>query len=217
MTMPEDRPLSTGDVGRLLHVTPVAVLRWIRAGKLPAYRVPGGHFRIARAEFRKFLASNQIPVALDEPPGRRILVVDDEDGARETFKAALTARRYRVVLARDAREALRIVRRERFDLVFLDVLLATLDGIPVLKTVKRRNPEAVIVLVAENPRHARTLAALKYGPAMLLHKPTKVSDMRAVLKMVFNERMAGRPELGRWGGSARVPSPDASERRSRRR
>ena len=62
--MSDERPLSTGDVARLLHVTPVAVLRWIRAGKLTAYRVPGGHYRIARSEFRKFLTDNQIPISI---------------------------------------------------------------------------------------------------------------------------------------------------------
>jgi excisionase family DNA binding protein len=217
MSMDDDRPLSTGDDARLLHVTPVCVLRWVRAGKLPAYRVPGGHFRIARAQFRKFLADNQIPVALDGPPGRRILVVDDEEGARDAFEAALTARGYTVVLARDGREALRIIRRERFDLIFLDALLPTVGGTPLLESIKRRDPEAVIVLLAAQPQHARTLAALKYGPAMLLPKPAKVSDMYAVLKMVFNERMAGRPELGRWGEAARAKSPAALQTRGTRR
>jgi excisionase family DNA binding protein len=215
--MPEDRPLSTGDVARLLHVTPVCVLRWVRAGKLPAYRVPGGHFRFARAEFRKFLADNQIPVALDEPPGRRILVVDDEEGARDAFEAALTARGYTVVLVRDGREALRIIRRERFDLIFLDALLPTVGGTPVLESIKRRDPEAVIVLLAEQPQHARTLAALKYGPAVLLPKPTKAADVWAVLKIVFNERMDERPESRRWGEAARAKSPAALQTRGTRR
>jgi len=59
----DERPLSTGDIARLLHVTAVAVLRWIRAGKVKAYRVPGGRYRIARDEFRKFLATidQQVP------------------------------------------------------------------------------------------------------------------------------------------------------------
>ncbi len=215
--MPDDRPLSTGDVARLLHVTPVCVVRWIRAGKLPAYRVPGGHFRIARAVFRNFLAENQIPVALDGPSGRRILVVDEEQGVRDAFDAALTTRGYTVVLARDGREALRIIRRERFDLIFLNVLLPAINGAPVLESIKRRDPEAVIVLLAEEPQRARTLAALKYGPAMLLPKPTKVSDMCAVLKMVFNERPDGRPEVGRWGEAARAQSPAAVQTRGARR
>jgi len=73
--MSNEEPFSTGDVARLLHVSLVTVLLWIRAGKLKAYRVPGGHYRIAQAEFRKFLTDNQIPVSLDPPAPRRVLAV----------------------------------------------------------------------------------------------------------------------------------------------
>lgn len=43
-----DSLLSTGDVARLCGVTPDAVLKWIKKGKLPASRTPGGHYRISR-------------------------------------------------------------------------------------------------------------------------------------------------------------------------
>jgi len=215
--VPEDRPLSTGDVARLLHVTPVCVLRWIRAGKLPAYRVPGGHFRVARAEFRKFLDSNHIPLKFDSSPPKRMLVVDDEDSVGDAFGAALKAKGYEVVLARSAREALRIIRQDRFDLMFLDVLLPTVGGAAILKAIKRRDPEAVVVLVTGYPDHEETLAALEYGPAMILLKPIKVCDLYTVLKIVFNERMGEQPGLRRWGEAAREKSPAALQTRGARR
>ncbi len=42
--------LTTGEVARLCGVTPDAVLKWIKKGKLPATRTPGGHYRVARAD-----------------------------------------------------------------------------------------------------------------------------------------------------------------------
>ncbi len=185
--MAHEKPLSTGEIARLLHVTPVAVLHWIRAGKLPAYRVPGGRHRIDRAEFRKFLAENQFPVTLDTPTPRRILVVDDEAPVREAFEAALRAKGYEVFLARDGREALRLIKREAFDLIFLDILLPAVGGASVIKALKRRDPEAVVVLITGYPYHDETLAALEYGPAMLLRKPIKLTDIDAVFEIVFKE------------------------------
>lgn len=185
--MSDEKPLSTGEVARLLHVTPVTVLLWIRAGKLPAYRVPGGHYRIARSEFRKFLADNKIPVTPDPPRPRHVLVVDDEAPVREAFGAALQVKGYDVTLAEEGREALRFIRRETFDLIFLDILLPEVGGASVLKAIKRRDPEAVVVLITGYPYHDETLAALEYGPAMLLPKPIKVADIDAVLKIVFKE------------------------------
>ncbi len=183
--MSDEKPLSTGEVARLLHVTPVGVLLWIRAGKLKAYRVPGGRYRIPRAEFRKFLADNQIPLRLEAPPPRRVLVVDDEPTVREAFAAALRAKGHEVILAKDGREALRILKQEFFDLIFLDILLPNVGGASVLRTIKRLDPEAVVVVITGYPQHEETLTALECGPAMLLPKPIKITDIDAVLKIVF--------------------------------
>lgn len=183
----DKKPLSTGQVARLLHVSPVGVLRWIRAGKLKAYRVPGGHYRIARAEFRKFLADNQIPVTLEAPRSRRVLIVDDEATVREALRAALESEGYEVALARDGREALQSLRQARFDLIFLDILLPRIGGASVLKSIKRRDPDPVVVIITGYPQHDETLAALEFGPAMLLPKPITLADIKAVLKVVFKE------------------------------
>jgi len=186
--VPDEKPLSTGDIARLVHVTRVTVFGWIRVGRLKAYRLPGGHYRIVRTEFRKFLADHQIPVTLDPSSPKRVLVVDDEATVRQAFEAALTAKGYGVVLATDGREALRILRREHFDLIFLDVLLPEVSGASVIKAIKRRDPEAVVVLITGYPYHDDTLAALEHGPTMLLPKPIKLVDIEAVLKMVFKEQ-----------------------------
>lgn len=185
--MADERPLSTGEVARLLHVTRVAVLFWIRAGKLKASRVPGGRYRIARDDFRKFLADNQLPVTFETPLPKRVLVVDDEATVRQAFQAALQAKGYEVVLASDGREALRSIRRETFDLIFLDILLPEVGGASILKAIKRRDPEAVVALITGYPYHDETLAALENGPAMILPKPIKLADIEAVLKIVFKK------------------------------
>ncbi len=203
--MAHEKPLSTGEVARLLHVTPVAVLGWIRAGKLKAYRVPGGRHRIDRAEFRKFLAENQFPVTLDAATPRRVLVVDDEASVREAFEAALRAKGYEVFLAKDGREALRMIKREAFELIFLDILLPALGGASLLKAIKRRDPEAVVILITGYPYHDETLAALDYGPAMLLPKPIKIADIDAVLKIVFKGERTS-PDIDGRAGSSRTLS-----------
>jgi len=183
----DEKPLSTGEVARLLHVSPVAVLFWIRAGKLKAGRVPGGRYRIAREDFRKFVADNQLPATFEPSPPRRVLVVDDEAAVRDAFQAALQAKGYEVVLASDGKEALRTLRLERFDLIFLDILLPKIGGSSVLKAIKRRDPEALVVIITGYPYHEETLDALDYGPAMLLPKPIKLTDIEAVLKIVFKK------------------------------
>ena len=66
MEMENQRPLTTGDVARHCYVTNVAVLKWIRSGKLKAYRTPGGHCRIKREDFRAFLDNHGMPPFIED-------------------------------------------------------------------------------------------------------------------------------------------------------
>jgi len=56
------KPVTTGKVARYCGVTRNGVIRWIRQGKLKAFRTPGGHYRIRKADFRAFLERFGIPV-----------------------------------------------------------------------------------------------------------------------------------------------------------
>ncbi|MBI4735941.1 MAG: response regulator, partial [candidate division NC10 bacterium] len=116
---------------------------------------------------------------------RRVLVVDDEAPVRDAFEAALRAKGYEVVVASDGRQALRQIRQDGFDLIFLDILLPGVGGASVLKALKRKDPEALVVLITGYPYHDETLAALEHGPAMLLRKPIKLADIHAALEIVF--------------------------------
>ena len=60
--MNNGRPLTTGDVARYCHVTPQAVLKWIKAGKLQAYSTPGGQHRVEQRTFVEFLHEYEMPV-----------------------------------------------------------------------------------------------------------------------------------------------------------
>ena len=53
--------LTTGEVAVLCAVTPDAVLKWIKSGKIPATRTPGGHFRIHQSEIPSDLIKKQTP------------------------------------------------------------------------------------------------------------------------------------------------------------
>jgi len=66
-----DRQLSTGKVAKALSVTPDTVLKWIKSGRLPAIRTAGGHYRVAREEVDRLVASDS---GLHEPPNKRKFV-----------------------------------------------------------------------------------------------------------------------------------------------
>lgn len=187
--MAKEKPLTTGEVARFLHVTSMAVLKWIRAGKLNAYRVPGGHYRIEREEFLRFLQENRIPLPqglLPQGPPR-ILVVDDDLSVRDSLQLILARDGYEVESAADGEEALEAVRKKRYDLIFLDVLLPRVSGPQVFKAIRGMDPKAMVVLITAYSDHPQALEALELGPAMLLRKPFKIQEIRDVVKIVFKE------------------------------
>ena len=53
--------ITTGIAARYCGVSHVTVLRWIHAGHLLAFRLPSGHYRVARADFNEFLTRHNIP------------------------------------------------------------------------------------------------------------------------------------------------------------
>ncbi len=54
--------LKVGSIAEYCMVTPITVRRWIRTGKLPAIRLPSGHYRISTVDFRDFLKRYNMPI-----------------------------------------------------------------------------------------------------------------------------------------------------------
>ncbi len=59
--------LSVGFIAKRCGVSNTTVLRWISTGQLPAFRLPGGHYRIERNDFSDFLEKNSMPARNAHP------------------------------------------------------------------------------------------------------------------------------------------------------
>ena len=78
---------------------------------------------------------------------KKILVVDDEVGIRETLKALLKTD-YAVVLASNGEEGVRHFQESSPDLVLLDLSMPKMDGMAALKKLRAISPEEIAVSVA---------------------------------------------------------------------
>src|SRR5215472_17164450 len=76
-------------------------------------------------------------MAVAKPQGARILLVDDFDDAREMYAEFLAATGHSVISASDGEQALEAAARHPFDLIILDIALPRLDGISVIRTLRR--------------------------------------------------------------------------------
>ncbi len=149
-------------------------------------------------------------------PTKTILVVDDNPVTLKVMSLALKPEFYEVFTAFDGPEAFAIVRREKLDLILLDIFFPsdgfesgnTWDAFLIIHWIKRMNPQArripIIVISGADPGEFkdRCLAA---GAVGYLQKPIMRSELLDAIKKVFRPRVNDVP-LGLVGisNSARL-------------
>src|SRR5581483_8121038 len=121
-----------------------------------------------------------------------ILITDDEPNIRMMLRIALESDGYDIDEATDGRQALDAVRRNRPDLVLLDLNMPVLDGMAVLEELKLATSEPmprVIILTAYGSIPA-AVKATRLGAVDFLEKPISPTELRDTVRSVLCE-----PEL----------------------
>jgi two-component system response regulator AtoC len=106
-----------------------------------------------------------------------ILVLDDEALTLRTISRALRDEGFEVFVAMTGEEALKTFTDEKPDLAMLDVVLPGMDGIEVLRQIKRINPAAIVVMMSAYHMVDRAVEAMKLGAYDYLIKPFHIADM----------------------------------------
>jgi two-component system nitrogen regulation response regulator NtrX len=111
-----------------------------------------------------------------------ILIVDDEEGIRQVLSDCLRDEGYRVALAEDGFEALRLLAEEPVELVILDVWLPNMGGIEVLQRIKAEYPELEVVVISGHGNINLAVQAVKLGAFDFLEKPLSLEKTITVVQ-----------------------------------
>ena len=122
---------------------------------------------------------------------RVILVVDDDEGLRESFRLILEDE-YEVLDAADGPRALDLVRTTSVDLVLLDIRLPDMDGIEVLERLKSIDEHIEVVLVTAVKTVRTAVAAMKLGAFDYVTKPFEEDELIAVVQRALERRSLER-------------------------
>ena len=111
----------------------------------------------------------------------RILVVDDDTGARDGLAALLRTEGYEVVTAADGSTALAALQRTPCDLLMADLKMPGMDGLTLIREARKRSPALPVVIVTGLPSEASAIEAIDIGVSGYLTKPFVVSKLLDVV------------------------------------
>ncbi len=135
---------------------------------------------------------------------RTILVVDDESAVRKLVKTYLEREGFTVLEAADGSEAVNLSRREKPDLVILDLMLPEIDGLEVCR-ILRSESDAFVLMLTAKADEADKLTGLGLGADDYLTKPFSPRELVARVRAILR-RGAGGEARGKIinAGSIRV-------------
>ncbi len=112
-----------------------------------------------------------------------ILVVDDEKDIRELIADILQDEGFTTRLAGDSDTCMREINREPPDLIILDIWLkdSRMDGIDILKTTRRDNPDIPVVIISGHGNIEIAVAAVKQGAYDFIEKPFNIDQLLVVI------------------------------------
>jgi two-component system NtrC family response regulator len=129
---------------------------------------------------------------MSRPGNVRILIVDDEKVQREMLAGFLNKQGYKVVAAEDGAMALEKFSDGAFDLVLTDFRMPGLDGLTLLKEIRRRNPETMVVMMTAYGTVNTAVAAMKEGAYDYLTKPIDLDELLLKIQRVEREALLQR-------------------------
>jgi len=114
-----------------------------------------------------------------------ILIVDDEKNIRANLATYVRGLGHRAEVAADASAALAALDRDAFDVVLSDVRMAGMDGLALLREIRRRRPDAVVVLMTAYATVEQAVEAMRAGAYDYLVKPFSLDQVGLLLERVF--------------------------------
>ena len=115
---------------------------------------------------------------------KRILVVDDEENAREALSKILTHDGYEVTSAGNGLEALNFLRSNSVELIITDLNMPEMNGLMFLRELNRSYPTSKVIMITAYGEVESYLEAITLGAFEYINKPLKYDDLKKVIDKI---------------------------------
>lgn len=179
--------LTVGEVSDYLKLPEETIYKYARTGKLPGSKI-GRHWRFDRERIDSWinLSSNtEVPLSA--------LVIDDEPMVRDLMTAWLKSAGCNVIAVSGGQQGLSLFNKQKFDVVFLDLMMPSLNGVETFRSlhvVAKHTPVVIVTAFFESHLMEK---ALEIGPLTIIKKPISkeilfsfVEQLRSSSKLSVN-------------------------------
>jgi len=202
--IPEPVFLSSPKAATLCGVSRNTICGWIRNGKLPSYRTPGGKYLLRPDELIRFMQENGmfVPPGLEQlaryeledpaaPPPEvepAILVVDDEADMRKMVTATLQSLGLPVLTAENGFEAMhKLMVHPNIAVVVMDMMMPGQGGATTFELIRKESPGLPVIMVTGMDPDDAAARFTDLRPDFILTKPFNGSHLREICATYLND------------------------------
>ena len=120
----------------------------------------------------------------------QILIVDDEEIARNNIEHILKKENYHVVTAANGIEAIEKIETAVFDVVLTDLKMEKVDGLGVLEKVKSKYPDTQVIMITAYAAIDTAIEAIKKGAFHYIAKPFRLEEVRTTVKQALEKKLS---------------------------
>jgi DNA-binding NtrC family response regulator len=124
--------------------------------------------------------------------GERILVVDDEKSMCQFLSIMLRKEGYQITAVDDGKKAIEAIRNQRYDVVLTDIRMSGMDGIEVLKEIKKQDPTIPVVIMTAYASQKTAIEAVNQGAFHYLIKHAKNDEIKMVVRNALDMKRVRR-------------------------
>ncbi|MDD5066851.1 MAG: response regulator [bacterium] len=127
----------------------------------------------------------------------KILIIDDEELIRKVLNVKIRETGHETLLAQSGEEAIRMLKENKVELVFCDVLMPQMNGFEVLQYIKKNHEDVIVIIMTAYANLKTAIKAFDYGAFDYLIKPFTMEEIPFLINraLVFRDLLMKNKEL----------------------
>jgi DNA-binding response OmpR family regulator len=118
----------------------------------------------------------------------RILIVDDDESVRKSLSGVLELEGYKTADAATAEHALDLLKKQYFDVILIDIILADMNGLHLLQRLQEMKPETIKIIITGYPSMRNIIDALDLGANGYIMKPIAPQELLKTIRSKIEAR-----------------------------